>query len=197
MIDNAEDLNVVMSMYNFFECSKNYSETTGSLWSYYRDESNNPLLNPLVGNNPPNINYNSDPITNSELFKYKSSITGKTSNANQENGENTKKGNTKTKENLEIVVPLKHLSNFWRTLDMPLINCEVSLTLTWSENCVLTDITTQAAVAVQGNNPARSAINAPTNATFQITDKNSHVLTITSSTEIDKKLLEKLRIGWI
>ena len=80
---------------------------------------------------------------------------------------------------------------------MPLINCEVSLTLTWSENCVLTDITTQAAVAVQGNNPARSAINAPTNATFQITDKNSHVLTITSSTEIDKKLLEKLRIGWI
>ena len=184
-------------MYNFFECSKNYSKTTGSLWSYYRDESNNPLLNPLVGNNPPNINYNSDPITNSELFKYKSSITGKTSNANQENGENTKKGNTKTKENLEIVVPLKHLSNFWRTLDMPLINCEVSLTLTCSENCVLTDITTQAAVAVQGDNPARSAINAPTNATFQITDKNSHVLTITSSTEIDKKLLEKLRIGWI
>ena len=46
------------------------------------------------------------------------------------------------KKNLEIVVPLKYLSNFWRSLDMPLINSEVSLTLTWSENCVLTDITT-------------------------------------------------------
>ena len=53
---------------------------------------------------------------------------------------------------------------------MPLINSEVSLTLTWSENCVLTDITTQAAVAAQGNNPARPAINAPTNLTFKITD---------------------------
>ena len=51
-------------------------------------------------------------------FKYKSSITGKTSNANQENGKNTKQGNTKIKKNLEIVVPLKYLSNFWRTLDM-------------------------------------------------------------------------------
>ena len=65
----------------------------------------------------------------------------------KEDGENTEQRNTKTKRNLEIVVPLKHLSNFWRTLDMPLINCEVSLTLTWSENCVLTDITTQAARA--------------------------------------------------
>ena len=44
-----------------------------------------------------------------------------------------------------MVVPLKHSSNFWRSLDMPLINCEVSLILAWSENCVLTDITTQTA----------------------------------------------------
>ena len=48
----------------------------------------------------------------------------------------------KTKKGLEIVVPLKDLSNFWRTCDITLSNCEVSLTLTWSENCVLTDITT-------------------------------------------------------
>ena len=79
---------------------------------------------------------------------------------------------------------------------MPLINCEVSLTLTWSENCVLTDITTQAAVAVQGNNPARSAINAPTNATFQITDTKLYVPVVTLSTENDKKLLEQLRTGF-
>ena len=99
-----------MSMYNLLENSKSCRKATESLQNYYRDERNN----------LPAADYNTDPITNSESFKYKSSITGKTSNANQENDENTKKGNTKTKKNLEIVVPLKHLSNFWRTLDMPL-----------------------------------------------------------------------------
>ena len=121
-IGNAEDLDVVMPMYNLLEYSKNYRKTTGSLWNYYRDEPNNP---PLNDDDPPTINYNADPITNSESFKYKSSITGKTSNANQENSENTDRGNTKNKKNLEIVVPLKYLSNFGGTLDMPLIKCEV------------------------------------------------------------------------
>ena len=79
---------------------------------------------------------------------------------------------------------------------MPLINCEVSLTLTWSENCVLTDITTQTARAAQGDNPARPAINAPTNATFQITDTKLYVPVVTSWTENDKRLLEQLRIGF-
>ena len=97
------------------------------------------ILLSLNDDDPLTINDNADPITNSESFKYKSSITGKTSNGN--NG--TEQGNTKTKKNLEIVVPWKYLSNFWRSLYMPLINCEVSLTLTWSENCVLTNITTQ------------------------------------------------------
>ena len=169
LIDNAEDLDIVMPMYNLLEYSKNYRKTTGSLWNYYRDEPNN----------LPTDNYNADPITNSESFKYKSSITGKTSNANQENGENTKQGNTKIKKNLEIVVPLKYLSNFWRSLDMPLINSEVSLTLTWSENCVLTDITTQTARNANPNaDPpveARERIDAPTNATFKITDTKLYV----------------------
>ena len=141
-----------MLMYNLPEYSKNYRNKTGSFWNYYRDESNNP---PLNDDDHPTINYNADPITNSESFKYKRSITEKTSSENQENGENTEKGNTKTKRNLEIVVTLKYFSNFWRTLDMPLINCEVSLTLTWSENCVLTNITRQTAAAAQGDNPAR------------------------------------------
>ena len=127
LIDNAEDLDIVMPMYNLLEYSKNYRKTTGSFWNYYRDEPNNP---PLNGDDPPTTNYNADPITNSESFKYKSSITGKTSNANQENGENTEQGNTKTKKNLENDVPLKHVSNFWRSLDMPLTNCAVFLTLT-------------------------------------------------------------------
>ena len=119
LIDNAEDLDVVMPMYNLVEYSKNYRKTTGSLWNYYRDEPNNPPLNDY---HPLTVNYNAEPITNSESFKHKSNITGKTSNANQENGENTEQGNTKTKKNLEIFVPLKQLSNFLRTLGMPLIN---------------------------------------------------------------------------
>ena len=79
---------------------------------------------------------------------------------------------------------------------MPLINSEVSLTLTWSENCVLTDITTQAAAAAQGNNPARPAINAPTNLTFKITDTKLYLPVVTLSIENDKKRLEQLRAGF-
>ena len=80
---------------------------------------NNP---PLNDDDPPTVNFNADPITNCGSFKYKKIITGKTSNANQENDENTEDENIKTKKNLEIVVPLKHLSNFQRTLEAPLIN---------------------------------------------------------------------------
>ena len=86
---------------------------------------------------------------------------------------------------------------------MPLINCEVFLTLTWSEKCVLTDITTQAARAAQGDNPTRPEINAPTYATFQITDTELYDPVVTLSTENDRRLLEQLRarfkktIQWI
>ena len=69
-------------------------------------------------------------------------------------------------------MPLKHLSNFWEILDISLINCEVSLTLIWSKDCVLTDLKTTAAVPAQGDNPARPAIAAQTGATFKIKNKN-------------------------
>ena len=93
LIDNAEDLDIVMLMYNLLEYSKNYRKATGILWNYYRDEPNN----------PPDNNYHADPITNSESFKYKSSITGKTSNANQKNDENTEPENTKIKKILKLL----------------------------------------------------------------------------------------------
>ena len=120
------DVIVVMSIYNLLEYSKNYRKTAGSLSNYYRDEPNNP---PLNDDDLPTVNCNGDPLINSESFKYKSIITGKTSNTNQRN---TEQGDTKTKKNFEIIVPLKYLSNFWRSLYMALSNCEVSLTLTWS-----------------------------------------------------------------
>ena len=96
LIDNAEDLDVVMPMYNLLEYSKNYRKTAGSLWNYYRDEPNN----------PPATDYNVDPITNSESIKYKSSITGKTSNANQENSENTVKTLSKEIQRLRKILKL-------------------------------------------------------------------------------------------
>ena len=86
-------------MYNLIEYSKNYRKTPGNLWNYYRDEPNSGAVG--------NINYS---IKDSKSFNYKTSITGKLEGKNVE------------KADVEIVVPLKYLSNFWRTLDIPLIN---------------------------------------------------------------------------
>ena len=133
-IDNAEDLDVVMPMYNLLEYSKNYKKktTTSSLWNYYRDEPSNPLS------------------CDSEPFKYKTDITRKTPD------------NDHVLENVKVVVPLKHLSNFWRYLDMSLINCEIELILTWSKSCVLADMTRRN-VNTQANLPV-AAILAPSGA---------------------------------
>ena len=77
-----------------------------------------------------------------------------------------------------------------------MINYEVFLTLTWPENCVLTDITPKAARTAHGDNQARSAVNAPTNTVFKITDTKLYVPVIIFSTENDKRLLEQLRTGF-
>ena len=120
-IDNAEDLDVVMPMYNLLEYSKNYKKTTGSLWNYYRDQPSNPLS------------------TNPESFKYKTNITGNTYNVDDD--DDNYDANKIGKNETEIVIPLKYLSNFWRSLNIPLINCEVEIILTWTKNCVLADMT--------------------------------------------------------
>ena len=90
-------------------------------------------------------------------------------------------GNTKE---VEFSVPLKPLSNFWTNLDMPLINWEVSFTLTWSKNCVLTDMTTR---VTQGDNPAIAAV---TGTTFKITDTKLYVPVVALSTENGNELFE-------
>ena len=159
-IDNAEDLDVVMPMYNLLEYSKNYRKTTGSLWNYYRDEPSNPLS------------------SNSESFKYKTNIVGKT----PENNDSI--------TNVKLVFPLKYLSNFWKSLNISLINCEVELILTWAKNCVLADMTVRDA---EGDNPA---IVAPSGAKFKITDTKLYVPVVTLSKENDIKLLEQLKSGF-
>ena len=169
-IDSAEDLDVVMPMYNLLEFSKNYRKTTGSLWNYYRDEPNDPLS------------------SDSESFKYKTSITGNTYNVGD--GEAGYDANKVSKNETETVIPLKHLSNFWRALNIPPINCEVELILTWSKNCVLADMTVKAA---QGGNPE---IVAPTGLEFQIADTKLYVTVVTLSKENDIKLLEHVKSGF-
>ena len=106
-IDEADHINITMPMYNLTEYSNNYSDASGSLWQFERDE--------LIGN----INLTND---NSSSFKYKSDLIGNT----DADGANRKK------EGVKIVVPLKYLSNFWRSLKMLLINCKVELSLRWN-----------------------------------------------------------------
>ena len=169
LIDDAEDLDVVM--YNLIEYNKNYRKTTGSLWNYYRDEPNSGL-----GGDNKNKNYS---INDSKSFDYKASITGKLEDNNAE------------KDDVKIVVPIKYLSNFWRTLDIPIINCEVSLTLTWSKNCVLISKATRN--DDPDADPAVDETNNPTNATFKITVCKLYVPVATLSAENDNKLLEQLK----
>ena len=107
-IDNAEDLDVVMPMYNLLEYSKNYKKTTGSLWNYYRDEPNN-------NTNNDNITHS---ILNSKSFDYKANFISSVTN-------------NLIKNYVKIVIALKHLNNFWKYLNIILINCEVELILTW------------------------------------------------------------------
>ena len=144
-IDNAKDIDIVMPMYNLIEYSDNYAKTSGSLWQYFKDEP---------GDNN---------IEDSESFKSKIKITGKTPNNDNE-------------KDAETMVPLKYLSNFWRTPEMPLINCEVNLILTWSSTCVITNSTGAG--------------------TFAITDTKLYVPVVTLSTQENTKFLQQLKSGF-
>ena len=102
--------------------------------------------------------------------------------------------NNLTKNVVKIVFPLKHLSSFGRSLNIPLINCEAELILTWYKNCVLIDKLTR--VANYNANPIVYEIDNPENATFQITDTKLYVPVVTLSKENDTKLLEQLKSGF-
>ena len=106
-VDDANDLDIVMPMYNLIEYSDNYSDTSGNLWQFKRDEL--PFNN---GADPDNVS-----TANSTSFKYKSSFIN----------ESTAVAGNRVFKNVKIAVPLKYLSNFWRSLEMPLINCTIHL----------------------------------------------------------------------
>ena len=154
LVENAEDLDIVMPMYNFLEYSKNYEKTSGSLFNYYRDEPKEHTIG--AGNNAINIS-----IRNSKFFDYKTEITG-----SLDAGEDQK-------EDVKIAILLKFLGNFWRNLDIPLINCEITLVFSWYKECVLVGRAFRGRPAV--------VINSPTDPKFGITDCKLYVPVVTLS----------------
>ena len=140
-------------MYSFIEYSDNYSDTSGSLWQFKRDEvpANNADLT----------------IDNSQSFKHKAALLGKTANHNN--------GNSFVKDT-KIVVPLKFLSNLWRSLEKPLINWKHHLKLNWIKDCI---------VPRTGNS-----------AKFEVTEAKLHVSIATLSTKDSVNLTKHLREGF-
>ena len=137
-----------MSMYSLIEYDDNYSKISGSLWQCCKDI-------PAVDNNGNIIDFNR--ANASDLFNLKTKITGQTYN------------NWRI-DNVEIMVPLKYLSNFWRTFEIPLINCEVNIVLTWTADCgtVYTNVANQVP-------------------TFATTETNLYVPLVTISTQDNAK----------
>ena len=142
-----------MPMYNLIEYSDNYQDSSAPLYQYKRDE-------------PPEANAINDlTADNSSSFKYKISLLG-----------NPVVANNIARTNVKVVVPLKYLSNFFRSLEMPLINCKIKLNLTWKKECVLS--------ADDGN------------AVFIINDTKLHVPIVTLSKEDNKDFIEQKDKGF-
>ena len=178
LIEDADDLDIVMSMYNLLEYSKNYRKTIGSLYNYYRDE----LSDDTDDNNFDNIK-----VVNSNTFKYKNKITGNTYNVDAgAQGYDVNKNGTLE---VELATPLKYLVNFWRALNIPLISCEVSLELKWDKTCVITSL--EQRDIGEGNRD-----NAPTGATLSITDCKLYIPAVTLSKDDETKLLTNLKSGF-
>ena len=181
LIEDADDLDIVMPMYNLLEHSKNYRKTIGSLYNYYRDE----LTNDGNDNNFDNRN-----VVNSEAFKCKNKITGNTYNVDADaQGYDVNKNGT---EKIELAIPLKYLGNFWRALNIPLISFEVFLELKWNKDYVITSLEERQVDA----GPPVVRDNAPTGATLSITDCKLYVPVVTLSQDDEIKLLTNLKSGF-
>ena len=142
-----------MPMYNLIEYSDNYQDSSATLYQYKRDE-------------PPEDDAVPDLMAdNSSSLKYKISLLG-----------NLVVANNIARINVKLVVPLKYLSNFFRSLEMPLINCKIKLNLTWKKECVL------------------STDNG--NAAFIINDTKMYIPVVTLSKEDNKDLIEQQNKGF-
>ena len=151
-VDTAENVDIVMPIYHLIEYSDNYQDSSATLYQYKRDE-------------PPEANATDDlTADNSSSFKYKVSLLG---HIPQDAANSARVGRL----NVEVVVPLKYLSNFFRSLEMPLINCKIKLNLTWKKECVLST--------------------ANDEAVFIINDTKMYVPVVTLSKEDNKDFIEQ------
>ena len=152
-VDTAENLDITMRMYNLIEYSDNYQDSSATLYQYKRDE-------------PPEANAINDLTTNtSSSFKYKDELLG-----------NPVLDGNIAKRSVKVVVPLKYLSNFFRSLEMHLINCKIKLNLTWKKECVLsTDVG---------------------DAVFIISDTKMYVPVVTLSKEDNEDFIEQQNKGF-
>ena len=156
-----------MPMYNLIEYSDNYADSSGSLYQFKRDQS--PMND---AENPLNV-----ALDNSISLKYKASLLGKATDAD---------GNDRSLKNTKIVVPLKYLSNFFRLLEIPLINCKIHLELNWNNNCVMYGADTYA-----GDDNANNR-----ETTFKITSTKLYVPIVTLSTKDNVNLTKQLNEGF-
>ena len=152
-VDTAENLDIVMPMYNLIEYSDNYQDSSATLYQYKRDE-------PPEGDPIPNL-----AVDNSSSFKYKVELLG-----------DPVVGNNKARRNVKVVVPLKYLSNFFRSLETPLINCKIKLNLTWKKKSVLS--------------------NDDGDAVFIINDTKLYVPVVALSKEDNKDFIEQQNKGF-
>ena len=148
----AENLDRVMPMYNLIEYSDNYQDSSATLYQYKRDEPPDDIDDNLATNN-------------SSSFKYKVNLLG-----------NPVVDNNVATLNVKVVVLLKHLSNFFRSLEMPLINCKIRLNLTWKKECVL--------------------LSNDGDAVFIINDTKLYVPVVTLSKEDNKDFIEQQNKGF-
>ena len=181
LIEDANDLDTVIPMFNLLEYSKNYGKIIGSLYNYYRDE----LSDDADDNNFDNIK-----VVNSNTFKYKNKITSNTYNVDAGvDGYDVNKNGT---QEIELAIPLKYSGNFWRALNIPLISCEVSLELKWNKHCVITSLEERQVDA----GPPVVRDNSPTGATLAINDCKLYIPVVTLSKDDEIKLLTNLKSGF-
>ena len=152
-VDTAENLDIGMPMYNLIEYSDNYQDSSAKLYQYKRDEPQYNLANNLA-------------TDTSSSFKYKVNLLGNPNIV----------GNVATL-NVKVVVPLKYLSNFFRSLEMPLINCKIKLNLAWKKECVLSTDNDVAAPNLH-NNPV-----------FIINNTKLYILVVTLSSADNKDFI--------
>ena len=170
-----------MPMYALLEYSDNYFVTSGSLWNYYRDEINHDENENNAANNRVNKK-----TTTTKSFEYNTKLIGSVPNNNNI-------------LDTEVDVPLKYLINFWRSLDLSLINCKIELDLSWSKECIISEISITA--AVPGNpdtNPPAPDVAAiqTTGVTFQTNIAKRYVPVVMLSINDHTKFLENTKQGF-